>query len=296
MKKFNHSKPKIIKGSKLKLGENPFWNYKQKELSFVDLKSKKFFIYKNQKLKTISLPFNISSLIPTRRKNHFVATTGNKVMKIIINYKRINITSLKNFVEPNNNRFNDAKCDNYGRLWISSMDKNEKLETGNLWCYENPKKIFKAEKNFSIGNGMDWSPDDKILYFVASDKRVIFSYKFNILNGNISRKKIFIKVPKKRGFPDGICTDREGCVWVAYWNGGCIARHYPSGKIQKIIYLPRKKITSLCFGGVKLDTIFVTSAEENLNKKIKKDGCVFKIKTNILGKKLNHFGNQSNQY
>ena len=73
---------------------------------------------------------------------------------------------------------------------------------------------------------------------------------------NYLKKKVFIKVPKKRGYPDGICTDIDGGVWVAYWNGGCVIRHFSNGKIDKIINLPVKKPTSLCFGGEKLNMLF----------------------------------------
>lgn len=289
MKILIHTKPKILKGCNLKLGENPFWNFKTNELSFVDIKSKKFFIYKNKKLKAHNLPFNISCLIPTKKSGQWIAATQNQIIKIFFFNKKIKIINLKHFEEPKNNRFNDGKCDHLGRLWISSMDKNEKLKTGKLWCFKNSKNFSKIEKGFSIGNGIDWSPDKKKMYFVASDKRAVYSYKFNKKTGKISNKNVLIRVPRKRGFPDGICTDEDGYIWVAYWGGGCIARHTPKGKVEKIIKIPKKNVTSLCFGEKKLDTIFVTTAEDNLNSKLKKSGKIYRIKTNICGKKINYF-------
>ena len=155
------------------------------------------------------------------------------------------------------------------------MDNNEKLNTGQLWFFKSLSKIKVVEKNFKLGNGMEWSPDNKYLYFVASDKRLIYTFKFNSKTGKLSNKKTFIKVPKKRSYPDGICTDADGGVWVAYWNGGCVIRHFPNGKIDKIINLPIKKPTSLCFGGKKLNTLFITSAksfEKHNNKKKRASG------------------------
>ena len=105
---------------------------------------------------------------------------------------------------------------------------------------------------------------------------------------------MLIKVPKKRGYPDGICTDVNGGVWVAYWNGSCVIRHFPNGKIDKIIKLPIKKPTSLCFGGNKLNMLFITSAKSFSKRNHKEEsnsGSIFAVKTSIRGKKVNFFKN-----
>jgi len=294
MKSLIHSKPKVLTKCKTILGEGPVWNHKTHEYSFVDILSKKFFILKNNVLKTYNLPYQISCLLPAKKNNTWIAASKNKIVKIFIKNKKMNFFTIKTVNEPKHNRFNDGKCDTLGRLWLSSMDNNQKLNTGQLWFFKSLKKIKVVDKNFKIGNGIDWSPDNKFLYFVASDKRVVYSYKFNSKTGKLSNKKTFIKVPKKRGYPDGICTDADGGIWVAYWNGGCVIRHYPNGKIEKIINLPIKKPTSLCFGGKKLNILFITSAkalEKDKNKKENKSGCIFLVKTNIVGKKINYYRN-----
>ena len=292
MKSLIYSKPKILIDCKAKLGEGPFWNHNTLELSFVDIMSKKFFIWKKNILKTYNIPCQISCLLPTKKNNTWIAASKNKIIKIFLKNKKIKILTIKIVSEPKQNRFNDGKCDALGRLWLSSMDNNEKLNTGQLWFFKSLSKIKVVDKNFKIGNGMDWSPDNKYLYFVVSDKRIIYSYKFDIVSGKLSKKKVFIKVPKKRGYPDGICTDIDGGVWVAYWNGGCVIRHFPNGKIDKIINLPVKKPTSLCFGGEKLNMLFITSAKTFNKQNYRaetKSGSIFVIKTNISGKKINFY-------
>jgi len=174
------------------------------------------------------------------------------------------------------------------------MDNQEKVPSGQLWFMKSATKLKVVDNNFIIGNGIDWSPDNKILYFVASDKRVIYSYSFDIKNGKLSNKKILIKVPKKRGYPDGICTDSEGFIWVAYWDGSCVIRHFANGKIDKVIKLPIKRPTSLTFGGKNLDLLFITSAQtfNKKNQKLEKySGNIFVIKTNIQGNKINFYKN-----
>ena len=294
MKILIYSKPKVLIKKRTTLGEGPLWNHKTSELSFVDIMSNKFFVWKKNILKSYKISLNISCLLPTKNKNNWIATSKNKIIKIIKKNKRITTRIIKVINEPKQNRFNDGKCDYLGRLWLSTMDSQQKTKTGQLWFIKPRAKPKVVDKKFIIGNGIDWSPDNKTLYFVASDKRIIYSYSFDIKSGKLSDKKILIKVPKKRGYPDGICTDSEGCVWVAYWDGGCVVRHHSNGKINKIIKMPVKRPTSICFGGKKLNLLFVTSAK-TFNKKNgkldKNSGNVFVIKTNITGKKINFYKN-----
>jgi|TARA_B110000967_G_scaffold205454_1_gene250043 sugar lactone lactonase YvrE len=294
MKKINYFKPKVLIKSETALGEGPIWNYKTSELTFVDIISGKFFIWKKNILKSFHLPYKVSCLLPYKDKSTWIATSKNKILKISIINKKIKFKIIKIINEPKQNRFNDGKCDQLGRLWISSMDNQEKVPSGQLWFMKSATKLKVVDNNFIIGNGIDWSPDNKILYFVASDKRVIYSYSFDIKNGKLSNKKILIKVPKKRGYPDGICTDSEGFIWVAYWDGSCVIRHFANGKIDKVIKLPIKRPTSLTFGGKNLDLLFITSAQtfNKKNQKLEKySGNIFVIKTNIQGNKINFYKN-----
>ena len=287
-----YSKPKVLIKSNTTLGEGPVWNHKTCELSFVDIMSNRFFVWKKNILKSYKISENISCLLPAKNKDTWIGTSKNKILKIVKKNKKIMTKIIKIINEPKQNRFNDGQCDCLGRLWLSTMDSQQKNQTGQLWFVNPHKKPTVVDRNFVIGNGIDWSPDNKNLYFVASDKRIIYSYSFNIKSGKLTNKKILIKVPKNRGYPDGICVDSGGYIWVAYWDGGCVIRHFPNGKINKIIKMPIKRPTSICFGGKDLNLLFITSAK-NFNKtngKLDKNsGNIFVIKKNITGKKISFY-------
>ena len=146
MKSLIYSKPKILIDCKAKLGEGPFWNHNTLELSFVDIMSKKFFIWKKNILKTYNIPCQISCLLPTKKNNTWIAASKNKIIKIFLKNKKIKILTIKIVREPKQNRFNDGKCDTLGRLWLSSMDNNEKLNTGQLWFFKSLSKIKVVDK------------------------------------------------------------------------------------------------------------------------------------------------------
>ena len=289
MKELLYSKAEVKLHCKGQLLENPIWNFKTKTLTFVDIKSKCFYIWK-KKLKKYKFSKIISNFLPTSSKNVWLASSKNKILRIKKIGKKIYINCECTLDIDKNSRLNDAKIDSSGRLWASSMDNNQKDKTGKLYFFKNLTKPNIISENFIIGNGIDWSPNQKKLYFVKSDKKTIFIYDYNKKSGKVKNCKLFAKIPKSRGIPDGICVDTLGYIWVACWDGGCIIRYNQKGKINNIIELPVSRPTSLCFGGGNLKNIYVTTARKLNNNKLEKNsGNVFIIKTNIKGKKIHYF-------
>lgn len=295
MKKLKHSKPNILIKCKASLAEGPIWNHETGELTFIDILARKIFIYKNKKkLKKYKFNKIISSFLPSK-KNEWIACSGSEILRLKIYQNKFFVKKIKVIKQKKDNRLNDASIDNQGRLWASTMDTKEISKSGNLLFFKNintPKILL---GNFIIGNGIDWSPCGKIMYFAVSDKRKIYKFRYHKKNGEINKKEIFANIPFEKGNPDGLCVDSEGLVWVACWDGNCIIRFKKSGKIDKIIKMPISRPTSICFGGENLNTLFVTSAKKiNKYNKIEKDsGNVFYIKTNIKGIKTNFFGRKT---
>ena len=103
---------------------------------------------------------------------------------------------------------------------------------------------------------------------------------FKISNRTIYEDKIFCKIPKKFGVPDGITVDKNGGVWVACWGGGCLLRYDQFGKITDIFKVPDLYTTSICFGGSSMNKIYITTAK-NKNSNIL--GSVYSFNTNYTG-------------
>lgn len=69
---------------------------------------------------------------------------------------------------------------------------------------------------------------------------------------------------KDHGYPDGAAVDADGCVWSARWEGSCVLRIDPRGRIDRVVEIPAQRVTNVCFGGAKLDTLYVTTSRQNL--------------------------------
>jgi L-arabinonolactonase len=61
------------------------------------------------------------------------------------------------------------------------------------------------------------------------------------------------------GAADGSTVDAEGYLWNAQVYDGKLIRYAPDGKVDRVIEMPVKKVTSVMFGGPKLDVLYVTS-------------------------------------
>ena len=291
MKKLIHTIPKVLIKSNAILGEGPIWNHVRNELTFVDILGKKVFFYKNKKMKIFRFGKIISGFLPSKEDGTWIALSKNNILKVKINKKNLIKKNILNIKLKKNNRLNDAAIDDNGKLWLSTMDEKEKKNSGKLFYISENYSIKKKFENFIIGNGIDWSPDKKNLYFVASDRNKIFKFNYQKKNYKLQNKKTFAQIPNHKGKPDGLCVDIDGFVWVACWDGGCVIRFSPSGKINSIIKIPVSRPTSVCFGGKNMNNLFITTAKkfDEFKNQEKNSGDVFIIKTNTRGINTNLF-------
>jgi sugar lactone lactonase YvrE len=73
-------------------------------------------------------------------------------------------------------------------------------------------------------------------------------------------------VKTQNGQPDGMTVDSQGFLWNAMWDGWRIVRYAPSGEIDREIKLPVPRPTSVCFGGPRMDQLFITTASDGLTE------------------------------
>jgi len=133
-----------------------------------------------------------------------------------------------------------------------------------------------------------WSPDGLILYFGDTLANEISAYDYDPATGAIGNPRPHLK-DFGRGLPDGSAIDAEGFLWNCRWGGGCIVRVAPDGAIDRVIEMPTRNITTACFGGPDLSTLFVTTAAAGSAPSDRLAGSVFAIETATRGLPENRF-------
>jgi sugar lactone lactonase YvrE len=116
----------------------------------------------------------------------------------------------------------------------------------------------------TISNGVDFSPDSTLCYFVDSPLRRIDVFDYDLPTGTLSNRRPFADTSAIPGIPDGLTVDADGAVWVAFFGGGRVCRFDLAGQVTRTITVPVTQVTSLCFAGRDLDQLVISTSTEDL--------------------------------
>jgi sugar lactone lactonase YvrE len=154
--------------------------------------------------------------------------------------------------------YNDGKVDRAGRYWVGTYDLAEKEPIGIFYRVATDGTARVADKGFILCNGPTFSPDNRKLYFSDTVGRSILSYELDH-NGAISGRRTFFTFSAEDGMPDGLTVDSAGNVWCALYGGAKVVCVDARGALKLSLPVPAALVTSLCFGGPGLNTLFVTT-------------------------------------
>ena len=273
------------------LGEGPHWDYESGVLHWVDIMSPSLFTSDSSVTtrKSISLPDMTGFAIP-KESGGFIFGSESGVYGLESDGSIIQLCDPESHLP--NNRFNDAKCDSRGRLWLGSMSISSVPNQGSLWRYADGE-VTHIFDDITIGNGLGWSPDSTIFYYTDSGARTIWSFDYDLDSGTIANRRIFAQFDSSDGSPDGLSVDSSGNLWIAMWDGWCLRNFSSSGEELCRIELPVPRPTSCTFGGTDLKTLYITSARTELSESQLREaplsGSLFSINVDVIGQRSNRF-------
>lgn len=194
-----------------------------------------------------------------------------------------------------NHRFNDGKPDPSGALVAGTMQMKRHAKDvrvqGSATVYRfAPASAVSANAPFgggdgdvtrvaalddsvgkvTVSNGLGWSPDGRTFFYVDTPTKQLVRFAYDVTAparvGNVAAavvagsKKVLHEFSD--GFPDGLCVDASGDVWVAILDRAevrCV--HGRTGQHTVTVRVPGvKHVTSCCFGGPGLRLLFITTA------------------------------------
>jgi sugar lactone lactonase YvrE len=278
----------IWRGAAL-LAEGPVWSVPEQALYFVDIKSRFVHRLKAETLEqtTWSSPYEIGCIAPRAAGGWICAhKKGIAFLDLSLRGK----VSLTPVAAPEahrpGNRFNDGKCDPQGRFWCGSMDDAEREVSGALYGVKPDATVFQADADYAVANGPTFSVDGRTM--LANDSAKRLTYAFDLRDDGMPvNKRVWREHEAGGGYPDGMTTDAEGCVWIAFWGGSKIVRFDKDGLPMRTIAIPARQVTSVTFGGLRLDRLYITTAAIGLDKAALRDhpasGGVFAVEPGVKG-------------
>ena len=172
--------------------------------------------------------------------------TKHNILKVDMTTKEISVLAH----EPEMTQPNDIAIDEKDRIYAS--DPNFRLKKGRIWRIEN-NKVFLLDSMQGATNGIEVSPDDKILYVNASPK--VWAYDLSE-KGEVKNKRLLIEFPDF--VMDGMRCDVNGNLYIARFGKGTVVKVSPSGNILEEVQLTGKRPTNVAFGGEDGCTVYVT--------------------------------------
>lgn len=247
------------------LGEGPIWDEEANCLYWVDISGRKLFRYDPARQENISFDIGqpVGTVVPR--------ASGGVVLAVQHGFAAYDLDGrhLTPLVDPEphlpDNRFNDGKCDPAGRFWAGTMAFSAAKGAGALYRLDTDLGIHKMLANVTISNGIVWSLDHKTLYYIDSQPGTVTAFAYDVATGAIDNGRVIIQVPPASGAPDGMAIDSKGMLWIAHYGGGCVRRWHPAtGEILQTIRLPVSRVTACAFGGPRLDTLYITTASQQM--------------------------------
>lgn len=191
-----------------------------------------------------------NSICFNKEGNMLVADyTGHNILKIDMKTKVISIYAH----EPKMNQPNDMVLAPNGNLYASDPDwKNKK---GQLWLVNPNGKVSLLEGNMGTTNGIEVSPDGKMLYVNESAQLKVWAYDIQP-NGTLKNKRL-IHTFEGYGM-DGMCCDIKGNIYLCRYDKGTVVLLNPKGKLLREIQLKGKQPSNITFGGPDNKTCYIT--------------------------------------
>jgi sugar lactone lactonase YvrE len=253
----------LLLDAKAELGEGPSWLSKRGRLLWVNIAAEEVHMLDpasgQDAVFEIGQP--VGAAVP--------AGDGLAVLAVRDGFALLDLTT--GLVEPihsvekdrPNNRMNDGKCDSAGRFWAGTMAMDFQAGAGSLYRLDRNRRVEHMIGDVSISNGLGWSPDDSLMYYIDTPTRRVDVFDFDAATGTIENRRRFVTITGP-GSPDGMAVDAEGGLWVGLWDGGHVLHFLPDGSLAGGIELPVSRVTSCCFGGPDLTDLYITTAWQGL--------------------------------
>lgn len=273
------------------LGESPVWDAQRGMFYWVDIMGPTVYArsFADGSVKTLDLSAHGSSIgcVAPCDSGKLIMGLDRKIAMIGLDEDTPQILAE---CDPDleGHRFNDGKCDPFGRFVLGMMGNGTNDWDSPVYSYTAGQAPKLIHENVLISNGLGWNPDYTVMYYADSGSRDVFAFDYDAATGALSNQRVVFTLPDGALTADGMTTDREGMIWLAWWDGYCVTRWNPNtGEMIDKVEVPAPRVTSCCFGGDEMKTLFITTARTGLSEETlatyPHSGAVFKVETDVEG-------------
>lgn len=251
------------------LGEGLHWDGRRGVLWFVDIQGQRIACWRpgESTWREWSAPQRVGWIIPTFDDDSLIAGFQQGVVRVNLSAE-LRFEWVWRFLADNPAlRLNDAKADGAGALWAGSLNcDDESRSDGALFRIDAASgNAAVVDTGYRVANGPAIHPGGRWMLHTDSGRRTIYAFDLDVERGQATHRRVWKVLDDAEGYPDGMTFDAEGCLWLAHWGAGCVSRYSSDGQLLRRVELPTSHISNVCFGGDRLNRLFVTSARVGLS-------------------------------
>ncbi len=274
----------LINKENSQVGEGPIWDAKTGTFLFLDIRGKCIckLNSKTGENEKINLPQQIGCMA--------ICENGDLLVALEDGVYRMSddghFSKAHQDIKIKGRRFNDGKVGPDGAFYLGTTDDNGegafyRLRDGIL------TELF---DKCSCSNGLDWTTDEKIMYYIDTPKQMVEIFDFDAENGSLYNRRKFMDIPSDLGKPDGMTLDANNDLWVALWDGHKVIHIDKSTKeIVDEISVPCPKASCCAFGGNDMNELYITTACMQDMDEYPAAGNTFKTVLDVKGKPMYYY-------
>jgi D-xylonolactonase len=166
--------------------------------------------------------------------------------------------------------FNDITADGRGRLFAGSVPRPDGAAeaagaapaAGRLYLIGLDGAVTVLADDVLISNGLGTDPSDRLLYHVDSGRRAVWRFALDAPDIGAAREAYVTTGEYGTALPDGLAVAADGSVWVALAGAGLVVGWDAAGARLAEIEVPHELVTSVCFGGPGLRTLYILTGKD----------------------------------
>jgi DNA-binding IclR family transcriptional regulator/sugar lactone lactonase YvrE len=142
-------------------------------------------------------------------------------------------------------RFNTAMTAPDGSVWFGTMDLDVRHGVGDIWRLSDDG-LVPLGLGLTTPSGIGFSPDCTRAYIVDSERHEILSQPLDTAGLPVGKPRSIARFRPAHGKPDALAVDRNGDLWVTFWDGWKAEQLDEHGRTLNSFNLPVPRASAIC--------------------------------------------------
>lgn len=185
------------------------------------------------------------------------------------------------------NRANDAKVDDRGRVWVGTMALDKRPRNAALYRVDGDSATCVVD-GLTISNGPAFDEQQGRLYLADTALCIVDVFDLDAEAGTLSDRRHLLDFTNAQVWPDGMTVDDDGMLWVALGRAGEVHRYRPDRTLDGLLTVPTSNPTSVTFGGLDGGDLYITTSWTDLDDRSRASqplaGAIFRCRPGVTGR------------